>query len=47
MGVRKDSFLLSSTAPVDDTSTVFFAVAARTRIDELPGRSDYLYQVIL
>ncbi len=46
-GVRKDTFLLSSTTPVDDTSTVFLAVAARTRIDELPGHSDYLYQVIL
>ena len=28
LGARKDTFLLSSTAPVDDTSTAFLAVVA-------------------
>ncbi len=43
-GVRKDTFLLSSTTPVDDTGTVFLAVA--TLLLEMPGHSDYFYLMI-
>ncbi len=46
LGARKDTFLPSNTAPVDDTGTAFLAVVACNRLDKLPGHFDYLYQMV-